>query len=135
MITRRLKFYLLSGIGCVTGYLWLLLHSHWFFPGRTVCFLKNITGLPCPACGATRSVVELLHGHLGSAFLINPLGYVVAAILLVFPCWMAIDLFLEKRSLVHVYHWAEEKMKKPGFAIPAIGLLLLNWMWNFKKGF
>jgi len=32
-----------------------------------------MSGLPCPTCGATRSVLSLVHGHLGDAIALNPL--------------------------------------------------------------
>jgi hypothetical protein len=34
---------------------------------------KGLTGIPCPTCGATRSVVHLSHGDILSAFTMNPL--------------------------------------------------------------
>jgi Protein of unknown function (DUF2752) len=37
------------------------------------CVLKGLTGIPCPTCGATRSVVYLSQGDLATAFLMNPL--------------------------------------------------------------
>lgn len=45
-----------------------------------------MTGLDCPGCGSQRAVHELLHGHIQSAFYLNPLfvvslPYVFAAIL------------------------------------------------------
>jgi len=37
------------------------------------CVFKGITGIPCPTCGATRSVVLLSKGYLATAFAMNPL--------------------------------------------------------------
>jgi hypothetical protein len=37
------------------------------------CVFKGLTGIPCPTCGATRSVVHLSHGDILSAFTMNPL--------------------------------------------------------------
>jgi len=37
------------------------------------CVFKGLTGIPCPTCGATRSVVYLSHGDILSAFTMNPL--------------------------------------------------------------
>jgi hypothetical protein len=53
-----------------------------FFPD---CTFKAITGIPCPTCGATHSVVHLVHGAVVSAFWSNPLVTVVfSGALLVF---------------------------------------------------
>jgi uncharacterized protein DUF2752 len=40
----------------------------------TICGFKNITGLPCPACGLTHSFCAIGKGHLGAAFAFNLLG-------------------------------------------------------------
>jgi len=47
------------------------------------CALFRTTGLLCPACGMTRAVVALLHGHPLAAFTLNPLVYVAVG----FLCW------------------------------------------------
>jgi hypothetical protein len=41
-----------------------------FYP---VCPLHQITGLQCPGCGGLRALHQLLHGHLGAAWRLNPL--------------------------------------------------------------
>jgi hypothetical protein len=38
------------------------------------CLFRRLTGLPCPTCGMTRSVVLSLHGHLAAALRVNPAG-------------------------------------------------------------
>ncbi|WAC56270.1 DUF2752 domain-containing protein [Gordonia sp. SL306] len=42
--------------------------------GPILCPFLRITGLPCPACGLTRSWVALGHGDVGSAFSFNAFG-------------------------------------------------------------
>ncbi len=44
------------------------------------CVFRHLTGIPCPTCGATRSMVFLAYGDIASAFTMNPL--VAAGILL-----------------------------------------------------
>jgi hypothetical protein len=41
-----------------------------FYPS---CPFHALTGLYCPGCGTCRAIHELLHGHLASAFGLNPL--------------------------------------------------------------
>jgi len=48
--------------------------------GPALCPFKLMTGLPCPGCGMTRSVVTLLHGDLGASLFYHPLGVVVVAL-------------------------------------------------------
>jgi hypothetical protein len=53
-------------------------------PGAGMCPFSLLTGLPCPFCGLTRSMLALGEGHLGGAAAQNPLGLVLlpAAVLL-----------------------------------------------------
>ncbi len=50
-----------------------------FFPA---CMFRALTGLVCPGCGSTRALHQLLHGHVGSAFVLNPLLLIVLPILM-----------------------------------------------------
>jgi hypothetical protein len=59
-----------------------LLPPTWASAGPPLCPFRLVTGLPCPGCGLTRSLVSLMHGDLSAAVLFHPLGPVVAAILL-----------------------------------------------------
>ncbi len=43
-------------------------------PLNHTCVLKTISGIDCPLCGITRSMVCLGHGRLGSAIAFHPLG-------------------------------------------------------------
>ncbi len=40
----------------------------------SLCPFKNITGLPCPGCGLTRSVVYSAHGQWQQAITYHPFG-------------------------------------------------------------
>lgn len=43
--------------------------------GRSVCYFKNITGMPCPGCGMTRSFLLILQGQFGKAWELHPFAY------------------------------------------------------------
>lgn len=45
------------------------------------CLLRGLTGLPCPGCGITRSLLGLGAGDLHGAVRANPAGMAVAAAL------------------------------------------------------
>ena len=55
--------------------------AHGFFP---VCMFHRVTGLNCPGCGGLRAVHQLLHGHLATAFRLNPLFIVAIPVGIVF---------------------------------------------------
>ncbi len=43
--------------------------------GRGVCYFRNITGLPCPGCGMTRSFLYILQGEFVQAWEMHPFAY------------------------------------------------------------
>jgi hypothetical protein len=45
-----------------------------FLPG---CVFHAATGLNCPGCGMTRATFAVLHGRMGEAFRMNPLGMIL----------------------------------------------------------
>ncbi|MDQ7821485.1 MAG: DUF2752 domain-containing protein [Candidatus Eremiobacteraeota bacterium] len=44
---------------------------------HTLCTFKVLTGLPCPGCGISRSILQISHGHFIKAFRFNPMGFPV----------------------------------------------------------
>ncbi len=98
-----------------------------------VCLFKNVTGIPCPSCGSTHSVLNLLQLDLKSAVDDNPLGFVVLAGLLVLPLWMLYDFAGKKSTFYNFYTLAESYMRRRWVAIPLIALLVANWMWSIYK--
>ena len=57
----------------VAGAVYLFL----FEPGKSgffpACPFRLLTGFTCPGCGTTRALHQILHGHLDTAFTLNPL--------------------------------------------------------------
>ena len=51
------------------------------FPLPESCWFKRLTGLGCPGCGLTRSVICLVHGNFLAAWDFNPGGYVFALLI------------------------------------------------------
>jgi len=49
----------------------------------TKCVVKNISGIPCPSCGMTRSYLHVLEGDFQAAFYDHPLFFTVPFILII----------------------------------------------------
>jgi hypothetical protein len=69
-----------GGVTAVTLLAAMLVPLDWVQDGPLLCPFRLLTGLPCPGCGMTRSVVALAHGDLQSSLFYHPLGVVVAAV-------------------------------------------------------
>jgi hypothetical protein len=80
-----------------------------FEPGLA-CPLRTWTGIPCPLCGMSTSVIATVHGDLAAAFVANPAGIVAVAV----AAWL---LIAHPRSL--------------RIPTPAAALMLLS-MWVFE---
>jgi hypothetical protein len=80
-------------------------------PHPPLCPLLSLTGVPCPLCGATRSVVALLRGDLGASVRFSPIGVLVVA--------------LVAYALVA---WRRKQITIP--TIPIVAMLGLLWAWN-----
>lgn len=137
MINSRNKLYSILGIACVAGYSWIYygLTSIQASKGEfEACFIKQLTNIPCPSCGSTRSILSLMKGEFFEALMLNPLGYIIAFVLLLSPLWIVTDILTKRSSLFDLYQKAEVMIRKPQFAIPLLVLVALNWIWNITKG-
>jgi len=130
------KLYTILLISCMAGYVWLYISIRANLTEKKsveVCLIKHVTNIPCPSCGSTRSVISLAKGKFSDALRINPLGYVVATIMILTPIWILIDFLIKKETLFDFYKKIETCLKKPKFAIPLIFLIIINWIWNITK--
>lgn len=73
---KRLPTYgFLAGAVLVVGRLLPMpLGDHSILHVPDICPFRNMTGLPCPFCGMTRSVVCAMHGDIAGSLKYHPLG-------------------------------------------------------------
>ena len=137
MPLERNRLYAILLIACVAGYIWLyysITSNVNENKSLDICLIKIATNIPCPSCGSTRSVVSLIKGNFVEAFDLNPIGYIVALIMLIAPVWIIVDIILRNNSLFVCYQKIESHLKKPKYAIPLILLVIINWILNITKG-
>lgn len=89
--------------------------------GFQACMLHKVTGLPCPGCGLTRSVTNILHGDFGLAWAYNPFGFMFAGLFVL----LAAGLFLPR---AWVRRWEEEPPVSDRAMGVATGVLILCMM-------
>lgn len=138
MSLTRNRFYLFMSLACLVGYGWVVLVSQ-LKPEEVattydVCLIRHFAHIPCPSCGSTRSVIALIQGDLAGGLYWNPLGFVIFGILVVSPFWIVYDILLRKDTCYHFFLQSEKNLRRKIIAIPAIVLLLINWIWNIWKG-
>lgn len=137
MTLDRNKLYSILFIACLAGYIWLYFSITKNISENKsieVCLIKQVTNIPCPSCGSTRSVISLTKGDFIGALSFNPIGYLVAIIMLIAPIWIISDTIKKTKTLFNFYLKIETYLKKPKIAIPLILLVIINWIWNITKG-
>ncbi|MFP5377580.1 MAG: DUF2752 domain-containing protein [Acidimicrobiia bacterium] len=85
-------------------------------PVGVACPLRSLTGIACPLCGATRSVVAAVHGRWAEALALNPAGVaavVAAAVLVVVrrPASLAVPSWAPPAALAVL--WAYQLWRAP----------------------
>jgi hypothetical protein len=136
MTRDRNKLYSILIIACIAGYIWLYFSMTKNIAENSsaeVCLIKHATNIPCPSCGSTRSIILLTKGDFIGALNLNPIGYIVAIIMLVVPIWVIGDLIMRSNTLFDFFQRVETYLKKTKYAIPLILLVLINWIWNITK--
>lgn len=133
MSRNKLYFFLLTT--CLLGFLYLF-YSIQFSESSSfgACMIKNVTGFPCPSCGTTRAVRLLWQGNILESLKMNPFGILVFMIMIFAPLWIAFDLIFKKQTFLNWYNKIEFTVRTKWIAIVLILLVLLNWIWNIKKG-
>lgn len=91
-----------------------------------VCVFKNLTGLPCPGCGLSRSMVAAMHGELEMSLAHHRLGFLTLVYIFL--------QFMYRLGLIVIPRlWAQifPSGKFLNRGIVALGILfMLNWILN-----
>jgi hypothetical protein len=97
-----------------------------YLPVLTVapsCVFKYLTGIPCPTCGATRSVMHLAQGDFFASFGMNPLVslcFIIAALAFFYSL---ITLIVGIPRVGVILSDREKNFVRYG----AVALILANW--------
>jgi len=127
------KLYPLIVLLCLLGFIYLFFNFQHTENAFEVCILKRITTVPCPSCGTTRAVILLLRGEIIASLLMNPLGIIVALMMVLFPVWICIDVISKRQTFYNFYKKTETVIVKKWPAAILIFLVLINWIWNIYK--
>ena len=106
----------------------LAVRSEGFSTGPSLCLFRNVTGLPCPFCGSTRSVGHILQGEFSAALQSNPLGYFGLAFLVV--------LFISPSAIKGTSDYLAKKwwiLTQRNQIVITVGLIVLAWVMNLPR--
>ncbi len=93
------------------------------------CLFRNMTGFPCPTCGATRSVDHLAHGAIPAAFMMNPLTAAGMLIAILFFFYSIITLLFKIPRFRIILRESESKAIRLG----SVALLLVQWIYLLMR--
>jgi hypothetical protein len=89
-----------------------------------MCVLRATTGVPCPGCGLSRSIVSAMHGDLGMSLAYHRLGLLTLVyVFLQFSCRLGI--FVIPRWRAHLIRYG--RFLNKGIIVLAI-LFGINWI-------
>jgi len=90
-----------------------------------VCWLRKLTGIPCPSCGCTRSLAAWASLDLEQAFRFNPFFFIACVGAFVwFGMWVG-----EKTSGRQLLTPFRERAKRWPLWRIGLALLALNWLY------
>jgi hypothetical protein len=95
-----------------------------------LCGFKTITGLPCPTCGVTRTVIALSRGDLSRGLFMNPLAALACGAGLLYLLYAAIVLALRLPRLRPTITATGARRLR----IAVCAVLAINWVWLIATG-
>lgn len=106
----------------------LCLAATWFKLGLPwpPCVFHDLTGLPCLTCGATRSVIQLLHGRFAASLRWNPLVFMTVCGLSVFDTY-AVAVLVTRSPRLRIAHFTSAEKIFVRALVPI--LLAMNWIY------
>ncbi|MGD9347525.1 MAG: DUF2752 domain-containing protein [Candidatus Aminicenantes bacterium] len=99
-------------------------------PIPDTCSFKNLTGLPCPGCGLTRSIVTGMHGDLRASLAYHRLGLLTLVYVFFQFLFHLIALTVPSRS---AQFSSIGKVLNRGMIVLAI-LYVINWGYTLLTG-
>jgi hypothetical protein len=86
-----------------------------------VCLVQATTGIPCPGCGVTRSILAVLIGDLGRAWQMNPAGPLL--------CLSVVSQIpIRMLALADILNSRFARVASRSMTAVILAVLILNWL-------
>ena len=120
-------------MGLAIAWLPILLAGLWIYApfagaGPVTCALRIVGGVPCPGCGMTRGLSELLHGRLATSWRYHPLALPTLALLVGVWVYGVLAAYRPVRPMSSTFVLA--------VLVPVASIFLLVWiarLWLFAR--
>lgn len=121
--------------------LWLLasiaVGVGWFFrdfllSGSSLCLFKSVSGIECPSCGSTRSVLAFLSGDILLSLRYNLFGFLFAVLMLAVPLLLLVEKVFKRVLFYAFYIWLTIRFKRRRFLWIAIVLVVIYWIYFYS---
>jgi hypothetical protein len=123
-LSSRLPSPVLALGGLVGATALVHLATRWQLP-LPPCWLRKLTGIPCPSCGCTRSLAAWANGDVEQALRFNPLFFALCVGLVL---WLAVWLAEKSFGRKILADWRGRTRRWPWWGMGAV-LLVLNWLY------
>jgi hypothetical protein len=87
------------------------------------CTFQNVTGVPCPGCGLTRSFISITRGNLADAWRYNPAGMLFFAVVAFQIPYRLVQIARIRRGLPE-FQWVSLDR---WVVIGLVAMLLIHW--------
>ncbi|MBL7916036.1 MAG: DUF2752 domain-containing protein [Bacteroidia bacterium] len=131
---EKFRIYAIFGLLTSGSLIWLI--WNFLLPGDTafICMFHQATGLPCPSCGTTTSVLQILNGNFSDAFDKNILGFPAFIALIILTCWLGFDFISRRSTFFSAYQSSENWIKKhPVVLAMMLSCIAVNWIFLIAK--
>jgi hypothetical protein len=130
--------YRFVGTTCLVVYGWVGFNLvRLFIKGSSapdVCLLKSTTGVPCPFCGTTRSVMSVLQGEWMNALHLNPLGILLMVFVMIVPLWMLVDYILKRETFYQTFTKVKLLLRPKWWLAILVIIIVGLWFLNIVRG-
>jgi hypothetical protein len=92
-------------------------------PHLRPCTFRELTGVPCPTCGTTRTAVALLELDPAIAFLTNPLAAAAGSVFLLGAMIAAAWLLASSKLPTFGLRWNR------WWTLAVVAVVVANWAW------
>lgn len=100
--------------------------AQWHLP-LPVCWMRVLTGIPCPGCGSTRCLIALARFDIAQAFRFNPMTFTAFVVLIAWFLLWTVEQCFRRQWLAIAY----QKIQRLPLAVIVPVIVVANWIYLY----